>query len=69
MRDSSLKTRCSFVRQINFISITKKYQCSDKTVTFTLKQSDFDMIKGQYVHYHYSILQSEVRMVRLRLLL
>ncbi len=45
---SSLKTRYPFADKSTLVAPSKEISMPDKTVTFTLKQSDFDMIKGQY---------------------
>jgi hypothetical protein len=45
---SPLKTRYPFAEKSTLVSPQKDINMPDKTVTFTLKQSDFDMIKGQY---------------------
>jgi len=45
---SPLKTRYPFAEKSTLVSPSKDINMPDKTVTFTLKQSDFDMIKGQY---------------------
>jgi hypothetical protein len=45
---SSLKTRYPFAEKSTLVAPTKDITMPDKTVAFSLKQADFDMIKGQY---------------------
>ena len=45
---SSLKTRYPFAEKSTLVAPSKEISMPDKTVTFNLKQADFDMIKGQF---------------------